>query len=199
MREIDGEPFIGRAVLRLGTRRSKGVDNFGQGGLAVSVDLETGALGEAVEHYAKTPRVPSNYRCHPDTGAPIAGELLPGWLDARNVALRLMCQLPFLNYVGWDIVLTDSGPVVLEGNNYTGVRLAQIHSGLLGESRIRAFYQRFGILPADRATLTRPRASSQWVEDEDTSDVGIASLMDSDNLLIPQSEGRVLRHKVSVE
>jgi hypothetical protein len=106
-----------------------------------------------------------------------------------------------LNYVGWDIVLTDSGPVVLEGNNYTGVRLAQIQSGLLGESRIRAFYQRFGMLPGAGATLVRPGVSSQWVDDENTSesqDVGFASLINSDNL-IAQPEGKVLQREAGVD
>jgi hypothetical protein len=156
MRHPDGEPFIARAVLRLGTTRSKGVDNFGQGGLAANVLLQTGVLEAAVEHYATVPRPPSIHTHHPDTGTQIAGELLPGWEAARTDVLRLMRELPFLNYVGWDIILTDSGPVILEGNNYTGVRLAQIHSGLLCEVPIRKFYQRFGIVPADGVSLNWP-------------------------------------------
>ena len=43
-------------------------------------------------------------------------------------------------------MVTDSGPVFLEGNNYTGVRLAQIETGLLCDSRVREFYERFGIV-----------------------------------------------------
>jgi Sugar-transfer associated ATP-grasp len=165
MRESNGEPFIGRAVLRLGTQKSKGVDNFGQGGLAASVDLETGTLGRAVEHYTKAPRPPSIYPCHPDTNTPIAGEALPGWEGARDVVLRLMHQLPFLNYVGWDVIMTNSGPVILEGNNYSGVRLAQIDQGLLSDNRVRAFYQRFGIVPGDGVEITCPAAISRLNSD----------------------------------
>jgi hypothetical protein len=148
MRQSEGEPFIARAVLRLGTKRSKGVDNFGQGGLAANLDLNTGMLGEAVEHFASMPRGPILHTFHPDTGMRIAGELLPGWDAAFQEVLRVMRDVPFLNYVGWDIIPTDAGPVVLEGNNYTGIRLAQIHSGLLREEAIRDFYQRFGIISA---------------------------------------------------
>jgi hypothetical protein len=85
---------------------------------------------------------------HPDSDAQIAGEVLPGWDTASDASLRLMRHLPFINYVGWDIILTDSEPVFLEGNNYTGVRLAQVESGLLADSRTRAFYQHFGIVHA---------------------------------------------------
>jgi hypothetical protein len=150
MRDHGGEPFVARAVLRLGSRNSNGVDNFGQGGLAVDVNLETGLLGIAVEHDASAPRVPKSHSQHPDTGTQISGELLPNWDVAKEAALNLMRQLPFINYVGWDLVLTETGPVFLEGNNYTGVRLAQIHSGLLNEHRIRDFYARFGIVRAGR-------------------------------------------------
>ena len=146
MRDNEGKPFVARAVFRIGTARSKGVDNFGQGGLAVNVSLETGQLNVAVEHDASGPRLPTHYQRHPDSGIQIQGERLPHWLSSCDAALSLMWQLPFVDYVGWDIVLTRAGPVFLEGNNYTGVRLAQINSGLLGEHRIRDFYQRYGIV-----------------------------------------------------
>ena len=146
MRDSDGDPFIARAILRLGTNKSKGVDNFGRGGLAVNVDLGTGKLGAAVEHDARRPQKPFAHKNHPDTGAQILGESLPGWGEARDQSLFLMRQLPFINYVGWDIVMSEQGPVFLEGNNYTGVRLAQAHAGLLQDARVCEFYRRYGII-----------------------------------------------------
>jgi Sugar-transfer associated ATP-grasp len=150
MREPNGEPFIARAILRVGTNRSNGVDNFGEGGLAANVNLQSGMLDDAIEHDMTSPRRPSTYARHPDTGIKITGESLPDWEAARDLALLLMGHMPFLNYVGWDIVLTNSGPVLLEGNNYSGVRIAQIQSGLLSDARVRAFYQRFRVLPEDQ-------------------------------------------------
>jgi Sugar-transfer associated ATP-grasp len=146
MRNREGDPFVARAVLRLGSQNSNGVDNFGQGGLAVDVNLESGNLGVAVEHDTSAPREPKNHLQHPDTGTQIFEEVLPNWNVAKEASLKLMRQFPFINYVGWDIVLTDTGPVFLEGNNYTGVRLAQIHSGLLNDDQICDFYLRHGIL-----------------------------------------------------
>ena len=146
MRDSDGEPFIAKTILRLGTQKSCGVDNFGRGGLVAGVNSETGVLGAALEHDAKSPRLPLKHQHHPDTGTPIVGKLLPGWSAARDQSLFLMRQLPFINYVGWDIIITEHGPVFLEGNNYTGVRVAQADSGLLTDRRIRDFYRRFGII-----------------------------------------------------
>jgi hypothetical protein len=105
-------------------------------------------LSNAVEHYGAVPRIPIAYASHHDTGVAIAGEVLPGWDAARDQSLRLMGAIPFINYVGWDVIVTDSGPVFLEGNNYTGVRLLQSVSGLLSDRRIRRFYERFGIVAA---------------------------------------------------
>ena len=152
MRDHDGEPFVARGILRLGSRSSEGVDNFGQGGLAADVNLETGMLGVAVEHDASAPRAPNSHSQHPDSGTEIYGRVLPNWNNAKEASLKLMRQLPFINYVGWDIVLTDTGPVFLEGNNYTGVRLAQIHSGLLSDDRIRDFYTRYGIVRSGKVS-----------------------------------------------
>ncbi len=156
MRGRDGEPFVARAVLRLGSQRSGGVDNFGQGGLAADVNPETGMLDVAVEHDALAPRAPKSHSQHPDSGTQIQGEMLPDWNIAKDASLKLMRQFPFINYVGWDIILTDKGPVFLEGNNYTGVRLAQIHSGLLVDDRVRDFYRRYGILTLRQSELSSP-------------------------------------------
>jgi hypothetical protein len=147
MRERGGEPFLARAIFRIGTTASKGVDNFGRGGLAATVDIDSGVLSAAVEHHASAPRPPTLHSSHPDTQTPIAGERLPGWKEACEEALGLMRRFPFINYAGWDIVLTNSGPVFLEGNNYTGVRLAQLQSGLLADPRTRSFYRHYGIVP----------------------------------------------------
>lgn len=147
MRERGGEPFIAKAIFRIGTAKSNGVDNFGRGGLGAIVDTASGELSVAVEHHGEAPCAPTLHARHPDTHKQIAGECLPGWKEACEEALRLMHCLPFINYVGWDIVLTNSGPVFLEGNNYTGVRLAQLQTGLLADSRTRAFYRYYGIVP----------------------------------------------------
>ena len=146
MRDSASEPFITKAVLRLGTQKSKGVDNFGRGGLAAAINIETGILGEAIEHDMTSPRAPVAHEFHPDTGIRIKGEALPGWSNARDETLLLMRKLRFINYVGWDIVMTERGPVFLEGNNYTGVRLAQAQAGLLQDIRAYGFYRRFGII-----------------------------------------------------
>ena len=104
----------------------------------------------------RSARLPKFHSRHPDTGTEIAGQILPGWRAAQDEALRLMRLLPFINYVGWDIVLTDAGPVFLEGNNYTGVRLAQEPiPDYLATLRAGAFYEHFEIVQQTERTILR--------------------------------------------
>jgi hypothetical protein len=53
---------------------------------------------------------------HPATGARIEGYRVPDWNLARDLALRAAEALRELPSVGWDVALTDRGPMVIEGN-----------------------------------------------------------------------------------
>ena len=131
-------PVLPNAVHRIGTPASLPADNWSRGGLSVDLDVGTGKLGRAV-------RRPGAgglqwFDRHPDTGAPIAGIEVPGWSRAREGLLALAARVPFLPYVGWDLVITDDGFSVIEGNKYTDVNLLQVHRPIKRDPRARAFY-----------------------------------------------------------
>lgn len=46
------------------------------------------------------------------------GIKLPHWDELQEFVEKLMDKLPTINYVGWDLVYTSSGWVVIEGNYY---------------------------------------------------------------------------------
>jgi hypothetical protein len=102
-------------------------DNFHFGGVAAAVELESGRLGEAVHH---TPKGNVLVDRHPETGAPIAGRELPYWDEAVRLALRAHGALRHLATVGWDVALTDDGPVLVEGNTVPNPVLVQLASGV---------------------------------------------------------------------
>jgi hypothetical protein len=139
------QPFIVRAVQRIGTARSGSVDNWSRGGLSAQIDLDTGRLGPAS-------RLPGDTRLewfdtHPDTGAPITGTETPMWAQVRDLVLHSASVLSFLEYIGWDIVVTPDGPVVLEANINTGMNVLQVHGPLLDDPRVRAYYSERGVMP----------------------------------------------------
>ena len=132
-------PFIAGAAHRFGTRRTAPVDNWARGGLSAHIDLETGVLGHAA-------RMTSDHRLiwdasHPDTRARIEGIEVPGWDDLKRGVLRLARNTPFLPLIGWDIVATNDGFRVIEGNPIAGVQTLQVHKPLLSDPRIRRAFE----------------------------------------------------------
>ena len=138
------EPFVIRSVQRMGSSRSIPVDNFSEGGYCAPVNTETGELGPA----ATFPRTGALERveAHPETGTRITGERIPNWSAIRDEILRACKCFPMLKYVGWDVVHTDEGFSVLEGNNHSDVDLLQVHGPLLAEDRVRRFYKGYKVI-----------------------------------------------------
>ena len=140
MRDEQG-PFVAFAVQRIGRECSRPTDNLNRGGMAAAVDIDSGVLGDA-KHYESF-RKPESYSVHPETGAKIAGQCVPQWVAIKKQLLDAMRALPALHYVGWDVVVQDDGFLVLEGNSYPGVQVAQLHYPLKSNPRIKAFFERW--------------------------------------------------------
>jgi len=91
---------------------------------------------------------------HPDTGRPIEGVRLPHWEAVRARVLDL-ATFDFLAYVGWVVLITDAGPCLIEGNTANvGVGSLQVHGPLLGDARVRRFFEFHNVIGPDRAPLS---------------------------------------------
>jgi hypothetical protein len=95
------------------------VDHPVHGGLAAPL-LPRGVLGAAVGN-----RVGSSYENHPATAARIAGSTLPFFDDAVTLAVRAHELAGISAAIGWDIAITPSGPLLLEGNSVWGTDVMQ--------------------------------------------------------------------------
>ncbi len=140
----DHSPFILRASQRIGSQRSGHVDNWTRGGLSANVNLETGKLSAA----AQLPE--SNelewFSTHPDSGAPIEGHQVPHWEQTKALVLEAAHRLSFMEYIGWDVVIAESGPVILEANINSGMNVLQVHGPLLADPRAAAYYRSRGVV-----------------------------------------------------
>ena len=135
-----GEGFIAAAVLRVGSAATGDLDNYSRGGVSCPVDIATGLVGVG---RLKTGGQATE---HPDTGDPITGRTIPMWEMVVQVCHRAFDHCPGLQYVGWDVIVAENGPVILEGNNYSDVHLLQTHRPLLLDKRVRSFYRFHGML-----------------------------------------------------
>lgn len=137
------EPFIAAAAHRFGVEKSAPVDNWSKGSLSVDIDVDQGKLKEAAHNAADGVRWVDE---HPDTGAPISGTELPHWERTCETLLSMAAQLRQLPLIGWDIVITDDGPKVLEGNTTPGHQSLQIHEPFLADSRRKQFFSHHGVI-----------------------------------------------------
>lgn len=141
---VTNKPFIPIAVQRMGNLTSIPADNWTQGGLSAEIDLNSGELGEGVT-YPKNGKL-EWYSEHPETKSKIMGKIVPYWHEIKESILNAASLYPYIKYVGWDIVITDDGFSVLEGNNFSDVNLLQVHRPLLSDERVSKFYKYHGII-----------------------------------------------------
>lgn len=112
------------AVQRIGTAATIPVDNGSKGALVCKIDLETGELS-----HAKTLHTHDVFDVHPDSGAQITGTRVANWQQIKTQILNLANKLSFMNFVAWDILVTEDGMCIIEANTSSGVNIIQLWGG----------------------------------------------------------------------
>jgi len=114
------------ALLRMGMAGSS-ADNIAAGGVYTGIDLETGRLNERA--YKKLAKSAVGYLAHPTSGVTFKGYQLPTFEDVKRIALDAANLLPPA-LVGWDIAVSESGPLLIEGNSrYYDMQLSDVAYG----------------------------------------------------------------------
>lgn len=136
--------FIPIAVQRIGTNKSAPSDNWTQGAISAEIDIATGVMKKGASYPIDGEII--WHETHPDSNNIFAGLKIPEWEKTKNLILELANKHPYIKYVGWDVVQTDRGVMIIEGNNCTDMNLLQIHRPLLEDDRVRNFYKYHGVL-----------------------------------------------------
>jgi len=113
------------AILRIG-QGSMEIDNASSGGMYVKINLETGILDKkALSITGK------EYLKHPDSNFVFDGFPIPFWPEIKLLAEKTALKFKEVKYLGWDIALTENGPVIIEANNAPDISLLQdCYSGI---------------------------------------------------------------------
>lgn len=122
--DTSGTITVDFSILRLGTAGSM-ADNWYKGSLSVHVDPDTGRMGQGVSCPTSGSRW---YQVHPDSKVHFTGTRVPYWEDCVELSRRVAANFSGTPSVGWDIVVTPEGPVLVEGNANWGLESVQIHS-----------------------------------------------------------------------
>lgn len=123
----DNSVQIPYAIFYAGTCSNE-VVNLHIGALAVRVQQVegVGAGKLAAVGYTAPERGFDRLDAHPETGVRFEGYELPHWEDTVALVRQLAHASAPLRVIGWDILLSPRGPVVLEGNHDSGPQMPQL-------------------------------------------------------------------------
>jgi Sugar-transfer associated ATP-grasp len=145
----EAQPFVARAVQRIGTAGTAPNADWPTGGISAPIDLETGRLGPGRVHPLNAG--PTQDSEKPGIGVMSTGAVLPGWARVMDVVLRAAASMPFNRLIGWEVVVDSEGtPIILDASGNPEVRSLQVHGGLFSDDRIRRFYEAFGVVGPSR-------------------------------------------------
>lgn len=111
-----GEAKVIATFIKIG-RSGAFVDNAGGGGnVDAGINVKTGEIYGAIEFNGFRKTRPID--CHPDTGTQLNGVVIEYWDEICAQLCHFQQRLPFLKAIGWDVAITDDGPVVIEMNDF---------------------------------------------------------------------------------
>ncbi|WP_026666805.1 sugar-transfer associated ATP-grasp domain-containing protein [Butyrivibrio sp. AE2005] len=127
------DPRILQTYMRIGAGDSGYTDNVGYGGICAFVDIETGKIFQP-EQLKDHRYIPCDN--HPDTGCPISG-YIPDWKNLKKSIKEICKYLCELEYLGFDIAVTEDGFKILEINIHQ-----DLHKVATFNNEINDFFRR---------------------------------------------------------
>jgi hypothetical protein len=117
-----GHPEILWAGLRIGNGINP-VDNFHAGGMGAEINLKTGTLiGPALDKDL------NEFNHHPKSKVKIDGFQIPYFKEVKEMVKKASLESDKILVVGWDVAITPTGPLIIEGNRRPGFDLVQVTS-----------------------------------------------------------------------
>ncbi len=109
----NGKSYFLQAILKIGNGGV--VDNFSSGGMYTYINEEGYVFVEAID------RNDNIYYEHPISKQKIVGFKIPLFEEAVEMVKEAAKVVPEIGYVGWDVAITEKGPLIIEGNCFPGV------------------------------------------------------------------------------
>lgn len=154
---VDDEgPLLLRASWKIPSGETV-ADNFWRSGnMLGGIDVETGRVIRVLRH---TPTGTEVVTEHPRTGTSFQGLAFPEWDRMREVVMQGCAAVPSCHFQGWDVALTDRGPVLVELEGDGGDPIMEqlcFDSGLL-QGRYLKFAEQTKELKKERKKKFRER------------------------------------------
>lgn len=141
------EWYCAISYARFGTSLSGGASNLSSGGVGVGFDFETGAFYDfSIQYKRFTQDGQWKQKKHPDYGLPWTGIKLPNWQIVKEQIYKVCEQISSLDYLGFDIIITEDSMKLCEINTHPALDYEQIICGpVLLKNNARIFFESKGI------------------------------------------------------
>lgn len=103
--------FCIATTLRAGVGNSI-IDNSHAGGLSYEIDIETGVIDSRGWGHQNAGGI-----YHPNTEICMLGRKIPYWKEVIELCQNAASLIPEVAYIGWDVAITEKGPILIEGNH----------------------------------------------------------------------------------
>lgn len=114
IRDKTGKVGVFAAFLRLSQDSESFVDNRAKGGLGVGIELDTGKLMKyGLPHDAYGIKT----EIHELSSIRFMDYQIPFWSETMDLVCSAHKQFYDIQSIGWDVVITQKGPILLEGND----------------------------------------------------------------------------------
>ena len=111
----NGEARVIATFIKIG-RDGKCVDNAGDGGnVDACIDIDSGQLKHVIQYDGI--RKISDITHHPDSNNQLDGIVIDNWEQIKEQVIGFQKAFPYIKAAGWDIAITDDGPIVIEVND----------------------------------------------------------------------------------
>lgn len=96
-----------------------------KGKYIIEIDVNNGQLGEVADFVKeRLTDFTSEERVHRNTKIPFAEITIPKWGEVLDMVKTAAQAIPELSYIGWDVAISERGPVIIEGNAISGELIA---------------------------------------------------------------------------
>lgn len=120
----NGEVVVIGSSLRMGI--DKPTDNLSSGGITCKIDTDNGVIASKGCSFDITQPL---YDVHPVSGLKLEGFKIPYWNEVRSMCLKAASKYNDNRCIGWDVAITNEGPLLIEGNHDWGARVWQMPAG----------------------------------------------------------------------
>lgn len=137
----DSQAEIILSSLRFG-KEGVEIDNTATGGYYFCINPKQGVIAPGLSSYKEGYRRDCR---HPVTGKYYEGLAIPYWEEVVRVCTEAARLAPFCRSIGWDVAITPTGPVLIEGNDDHAIVTQALFDGYLQQPRVRLKLEQFGL------------------------------------------------------